>query len=1015
MLRIPVKRRIHPHNSWIRSKSSSSSSFIRSTFIDYFVSQHGHKHVKSSPVVPLFDPTVPFVNAGMNQFKGVFLGTVDAPYPRVVNSQKCIRVGGKHNDLDIVGTDGHHHTFFEMLGNWSFGDYYKKEACRMAWNLLLGPYRLKPDNLVVTYFSGDAAIGLTEDRECRDIWKQIGVPESRIRGLGAADNFWEMGATGPCGPCTEIHYVHPDGSLTEIWNLVFIQCNRETNGSVSSLRRQHVDTGMGLERAAALLQAVPSNYDTDLFQPIIRAIHKNSKGIPAYSGRYGSDATLDTAYRRLADHARMVSACLADGAFPASNLNLKQIMRKSFKISTDIFQNPRLLIHLYDEVVNTLGTTYPELEKKEKDAKVIIEHEMHAYEKMRAGLVKKWRELVKQYPEVEEMSDVELGGFALGYKEFKETIAKQKSIVIPGELVFKLYDTHGFQEELIERIAKLNKLEIDKEGFWKLLSQHKSRHKTAFKEQSSNKGLLFDLTIEKLIKSGVTSTNDVHKYEYQVIDNKIEFKPLKTNVIAILSEDCEWIDYLEPCENKPYYLVTKDTNFYCEEGGQIADYGAIRINEDFTLKVDSVFKIRDFVFHKGYFSVNQAKDCNYINNKSDIILEIDSDRRLNIMRNHTGVHLLNAALKQVLPNSVVCQIGSGVTEKGLYLNLSVYGEKLSQDVVLQAQNLIRQSIHANAQVETRVVDDAQIVQAEDVTTVPGELYPERGLRVVGVAPPLLSKELCCGTHVPSTGVLEDFCITNIKGAGSNTPTIHALTGDAAKEARELFCRAEKLEQVIDLASSERRHEEISSIKQQLLELCGTSGAPYGEYAACLARVNTLLKKNVNKNEMALQVIAEIEVRETFAEARAAGRQFVVHFVRCSYLMQADGLAAALAASGLPEDGTGAPAPSLLLGCAGGTILATCRVPQELVSPSFSAERWLGCVAAVFGARLLTHADAADRTLYAEMAGAKVSLINCEQLVQDAMRVAIKYAQAHVKDNGDRSATGGHTTKNRQQN
>ncbi|VVD04400.1 unnamed protein product [Leptidea sinapis] len=205
----------------------STSAEIRKTFIEFFTQKQGHKHVKSSSVVPLCDPTVPFVNAGMNQFKGVFLGIIEPPCARAVNSQKCVRVGGKHNDLDLVGVDGHHHTFFEMLGNWSFGSYYKKEACEMAWDLLLGPYRLKAENLLVTYFAGDPVIGLTEDRECRDIWKSIGVPPSRIRSCDAKDNFWEMGDCGPCGPCTEIHYVNQDGSLTELWNIVFIQCNSE--------------------------------------------------------------------------------------------------------------------------------------------------------------------------------------------------------------------------------------------------------------------------------------------------------------------------------------------------------------------------------------------------------------------------------------------------------------------------------------------------------------------------------------------------------------------------------------------------------------------------------------------------------------------------------------------------------------------------------------------------------------------------------------------------------------------
>ncbi|CAH2094814.1 unnamed protein product [Euphydryas editha] len=316
MLRLQVLKSRTRNFSQRRLKSSSS--FIRNTFIDYFKDNHGHKHIKSSSVVPLCDPTVPFVNAGMNQFKGVFLGVVDAPCSRAVNSQKCIRVGGKHNDLDLVGMDGHHHTFFEMLGNWSFGDYYKKEACQMAWNLLLGPYKLKPENLLVTYFEGDAIIGLQEDRECRDIWKEIGVQSSHIKAHGARDNFWEMGLTGPCGPCTEIHYINPDGSLTEIWNIVFIQCNREADGSVTALRRQHVDTGMGLERMTALLQGVPSNYDTDLFRPLINVIEKNSKGVSPYSASYKSDAAVDRAYRRLADHARMIGACLADGVFPSS-------------------------------------------------------------------------------------------------------------------------------------------------------------------------------------------------------------------------------------------------------------------------------------------------------------------------------------------------------------------------------------------------------------------------------------------------------------------------------------------------------------------------------------------------------------------------------------------------------------------------------------------------------------------------------------------------------------------------
>ncbi|KAJ0173469.1 hypothetical protein K1T71_010618 [Dendrolimus kikuchii] len=1002
MHRLPVKSSIHKNIS-VRLKSSSN--FIRSTFIEYFKENHGHKHVKSSSVVPLYDSTVPFVNAGMNQFKGVFLEKVDPPCPRAVNSQKCIRVGGKHNDLDVVGTDGTHHTFFEMLGNWSFGDYYKKEACQMAWDLLLGPYRLKPENLLVTYFSGDVIIGLEEDRECRDIWKAIGVPSSRLKAMGAAENFWEMGITGPCGPCTEIHYVNSDGTLTEIWNLVFIQCNRESDGSVKGLRRHHVDTGMGLERMTALLQNVRSNYDTDLFRPLIAAIEKNSKGVDTYGGSYDKGAVQDCAYRRLADHARMVSICLADGVFPATSLNLKQIMRKTFKMSSDIFNNPDLLPLLYNEVISTLGSTYPELISKEADAKLIMEHERQTYDKMKGEMVKKWKELVKIHPEVEGMLDVELAGFPQGYKEFKDTMSKQKSSLMPGELVFKLYDTHGFQEDVIQRIADLNRYTIDKEGFWKLLSKHRQRHKTSFKEQTANRGSLFNKTIDNLIKGGVKRTNDDFKYNYSVIDNRIVFENLNSKLIAILNEDCECLDFLEVCENRPYYLVTESTSFYCEEGGQISDTGIIQLNKNVMLKVDSVFKIRDFVFHKGYFQVNGEENI-YVKCDSDVTLIIDNEKRLNLMKNHSAVHLLNAAIRKVLPNSVVCQIGSSVTDRGLSLNLSVYGEKLSQKVLLDAQDLIRKSIEANAQIFTTIMDSVHLANEESVTMIPGETYPEQGLRLVTAETPLLSKELCCGTHVPSTGHIGDFCVTLVKGAGGHTPTIHALTGDAAKEARELFCRAKRLEEVIDLVDPDRRKEEVVEMRRALAELCGTSGAPYGEYADCLKLLEGLLKRPIDRNAMALHAIAETEVNEVVGQALREGRRFVVHFLRCSYLMQGDGVAQVL------EKCT-QPTPALLMGCAGGVVIAACRVPEELVTNAFTANQWLSCILPVFQADALPSKAGESPLTYAEMTATKVSLINCEQLVQDAMRIAIKFAQSHTRN----AQPHGHdeNTQNRQQN
>ncbi|CAH2044652.1 unnamed protein product, partial [Iphiclides podalirius] len=947
----------------------------------------------------------------MNQFKGVFLGLAEAPCARAVNSQKCVRVGGKHNDLDLVGKDGHHHTFFEMLGNWSFGDYYKEEACRMAWDLLLGPFRLKPEDLLVTYFGGDIVIGLQEDKECRDIWKSLGVPASRLQARGVADNFWEMGATGPCGVCTELHYIGSDGSLTEIWNLVFIDCLREADGSVKRLRRQHVDTGMGLERAAALLQGVPTNYETDLFRPLLNAIYKNSKGVSPYGGRYTEDAVLDQAYRRLADHARMISVCLADDVFPVTSLNLKQIMRKSFKMCSDVFQNPQLLDNLYMEVASSLGETYPELVSKQRQASVIIEHEREAYAKLRADLGKKWKGLLKKYPEIESLSDVEIPGFALGYTEFKETMAKLNSTTIPGELVFKLYDTHGFQEDVIERISKLNNLNIDKPSFWKLLAQHKSKHKAAFKEQTTNKNLKFDTTIERLIKSGVKCTDDSHKYDYVLVNDEITFEPLKCKLVSMLNEDGEWIDFLDPCEDRLYYLVTDKTNFFCEEGGQIADSGIIKVSDLVTMRVDSVFKIRDFVFHKGHFILDKSNEKKYVKCNSEVTLAIDSNKRLEVMKNHTAVHLLNAAMRKVLPNSVVCQIGSQVTDKGFILNLSVYGEKLSEKAISEAEALVRSAIESDARVVSQELDSVRVQGEAEVLRLPGERYPERGLRLVACGGPLPSRELCCGTHAPSAGLVRHLVVGHVRAARTHAPALLALAGRAAEQARELFCHVANLGRVAALGGAAQGgplREEAAAARRRLAALppsARSPGAPRGDLAACLRQLERLERlEHLEQPDVAsaLHGIAGAEIEEAMCEALGSGRAFVVHFVRSSYLMPSEAVAEALALE--------TPLPALLLGCAGGVVRAAATVPPTSAS-GLSAERWLQCAARVF------NASTRPRTPHsAEMDAVKVSLINCEQMVQDAMRIAIKFAQSHIdKPKEDSSGDTDTASENRQQN
>lgn len=351
-----------------------SSKIIRNEFTNYFTNLN-HKLIPSSRVVPLCDSSLSFVNAGMIQFKGIFLNRHSAPAPRATNSQKCIRVGGKHNDLSVVGLDSYHHTFFEMLGNWSFNDYKKLEACSYAWNLLTTTFGISKNRLYVTYFKGDESFNLPADYETREIWRKLGVPDERILSFGVKDNFWEMGVSGPCGPCTEIHIDHNclssnqafkvnqgHADLTELWNIVFIQHQRLQDGSIIPLDHQHVDTGMGFERLVAILQGKNSNYDTDLFQPLFDVIQKKS-GCPFYQGNFGDfDAEgIDTNYRVLADHARMMTVALADGIIPEENYKLRRVLRRAVTIASDTFKSDDLLQELSYHVAESLGDAYPEI------------------------------------------------------------------------------------------------------------------------------------------------------------------------------------------------------------------------------------------------------------------------------------------------------------------------------------------------------------------------------------------------------------------------------------------------------------------------------------------------------------------------------------------------------------------------------------------------------------------------------------------------------------------------------
>lgn len=440
----------------------TSAKEIRTKFIDFFGKKYEHTFVPSSCVIPHDDPTLLFANAGMNQYKPIFLGTVDpntdaAKWKRAVNTQKCIRAGGKHNDLDDVGKDVYHHTFFEMLGNWSFGDFFKKEICAWAWELLTVEYGLAADRLYVTFFGGDKAAGLEPDEECKAIWQALGIPEDHILPGSMKDNFWEMGETGPCGPCSEIHFdriggrnaAHlvnmDDPDVLEIWNLVFIQFNREADASLRPLPKQHVDTGMGFERLVSVIQEKRSNYDTDVFVPLFEAIQK-STGVRAYTGKVGADDAdgIDMAYRVLADHARTLTIALSDGGRPDNvgrGYVLRRILRRAVRYATEKMNaKPGVFATLIPVVVDLLGDTFPELKKDPDTVMEIINEEETQF----------------------------LKTLSRGRRLLTKTVSKlEKGALVSGDVAWRLYDTYGFPVDLTQLMVEELGLFVDTAGYEK--------------------------------------------------------------------------------------------------------------------------------------------------------------------------------------------------------------------------------------------------------------------------------------------------------------------------------------------------------------------------------------------------------------------------------------------------------------------------------------------------------------------------------------------------------------------
>ncbi|XP_072295697.1 alanine--tRNA ligase, mitochondrial isoform X2 [Eucyclogobius newberryi] len=655
--RLPLTLRSSCHLRILRYRSASSAppqnrtaKQIRSDFIEFYRAR-GHELVKSSPVRPRADPSLLFVNAGMNQFKPLLLGVADPRTPlsslrRVVNSQKCVRAGGKHNDLDDVGKDGSHHTFFEMMGSWSFGDYFKSEACSMAWTLLTEVYHIPKDQLYVSYFSGHPEMGLSPDLETREVWLQLGVPSARVLPFGLKENFWEMGDTGPCGPCTEIHVdlrgardaaalVNQDcPEVLEVWNLVFMEYNRQADSSLWPLPLRSVDTGLGLERLVSILQQKSSNYDTDLFLPLILHLHQLSGGAP-YSGGPG---LLDTAYRVVVDHIRTLAICIADGVHPGmsgAELVLRRILRRAVRFSLEVLKAPEgTLGHLVPTVAQILGEVYPELcSEQQRIVDVINENEAQFLSSLKQGTRLIQRTLHKLEP----------------------------GTMFPAGVAWSLHRDLGFPLDLVDLILDERGVCVDPEE----LDRIRAQNQVALDASGADDVMTLDVgALSQLQRRGILPTDDSATYKYFKEEGKYVFPSCWAQILALVSGGT-LVDHVSEglCG-----LILDQTCFYSERGGQSRDQGFLSTQEA-VLPLSDVTSCGGYVLH-----VVQVSDL--IQTGDTVQLHLDQSSRLSLMMNHTATHLLNFALRRLLgPN--VHQRGSSVSVTSLRFDYSTKEVDLS--------------------------------------------------------------------------------------------------------------------------------------------------------------------------------------------------------------------------------------------------------------------------------------------------------------------------------------------------
>lgn len=833
------------------------ASRVRKTFFDFFA-QRGHTIVPSGSVVPHNDATLLFTNAGMNQFKPIFLGTVGRSDPmaglkRAADSQKVIRAGGKHNDLDDVGKDSYHHTFFEMLGNWSFGDYFKAEAIAMAWELLTRVYGLDPARLYVTYFEGNDGLGLDPDLEARDLWKAIGVPEHHILPGNMRDNFWEMGDQGPCGPCSEVHYDkigggrdasklvnEDDPMVVEIWNIVFIQFDRQKDKSLKPLPAKHVDTGMGYERLVSALQDTKSNYATDCFTPLFDRIQLVT-GVRPYSDKYGKDDVdgIDTAYRVVADHIRTLSFAIADGAVPNNDGRgyvIRRILRRGVRyarkyLNADIGS---FFSKILPALIDHVGDQFPELVSKRNDLVEILDEEEEAFSRT----------------------------LDRGEAQFEKHAAKAASRddkKLDGDTVWRLYDTFGFPVDLTRIMADERGLMMDDVE----VEAARERAREASKAVKDAVDTFAKLDVHQIAeleqRRGIARTDD---------DAKFIRGNCKAKVQLISDGKSFHSSTRELPPNSPLGLLLDRTNFYAESGGQVADTGRIVVDGMAEFKVLDVQNYGGYVLHSGFISygVLSAGD--------GVVCAYEELRRDPIRHNHSGTHVLNHALREVLGDDVK-QKGSLVDDEKLRFDFS-HKCQVKLDELRRIEELANAYIDRDEEVFSKDVDLHLARQINGVRAVFGETYPNP-VRVVSLgadieamlADPSLpewrrySVEFCGGTHVDRTSNIKHLVIVEEGGIAKGTRRIVALTGDSANRVQRSAIAYQTTLQSLDaLPPGPKKEARVREVSQELGRLV----------------VSTLDKDVLNRRfrDISAAVAAEQKSRHR-AEAKAALDAALGHF------------------------------------------------------------------------------------------------------------------------------------------